>query len=53
MLPHAGGPREPRITPQFSRGALTHVPWHFMFDRRLQLLYRCSVLLSVVLHHSW
>src|SRR5262245_52739255 len=29
-----------RITPQFSRGTPTHVPWHFMPDRRLQLLVR-------------
>jgi len=27
-----------RITPQFSGGALTYVPWHFMHDRPLQLL---------------
>jgi hypothetical protein len=29
---------ELRITPQFSRGVLPPVPWHFMHDRRLQLL---------------
>ena len=27
-----------RITPQFSGGALSYVPWHFMHDRPLQLL---------------
>ena len=27
-----------RITPQFSGGALTHVPWHFIPNRPLQLL---------------
>jgi hypothetical protein len=27
-------------TPQFSGGALTYVPWHFIHDRPLQLLVR-------------
>src|SRR5689334_15809103 len=27
-----------RITPQFSGGALSYVPWHFISDRPLQLL---------------
>ena len=40
MLPHAGGTRELRITPQFSGGAPPYVPWHFMCDRPLQLLVR-------------
>jgi len=29
-----------RLTPQFSGGALTYVPWHFISDRPLQLLVR-------------
>jgi len=29
-----------RLTPQFSGGALTKVPWHFIHDRPLQLLVR-------------
>jgi len=29
-----------RLTPQFSGGALSYVPWHFISDRPLQLLVR-------------
>src|SRR5437762_130088 len=52
--PHAGGSSSSnvfarskrcvisgRLTPQFSGGALSYVPWHFMHDRPLQLLV-CS-----------
>jgi hypothetical protein len=27
-----------RLTQQFSGGALRYVPWHFIYDRPLQLL---------------
>src|SRR5580765_6063047 len=29
-----------RLTPQFSGGAVTYVPWHFIHHRPLQLLVR-------------
>src|SRR5262245_46255340 len=47
-----------RLTPQFSRGALTYVTWHFIHDRRLQLLVRrqarCCGLFTALRfeHHS-
>ena len=35
LLHHA---RMRRLTQQFSGGALRYVPWHFIYDRPLQLL---------------